>query len=316
MRTTITVSYDAGWGNFVAVRGAAPHLSWDQGRPMESVGSQLWRLELDLEAPLDFKPCLNDRYWAFGQRDYQVSPGQDLTIYPHFLGSLGWLDAIGYIPFKGRDISVRLFTPPGYKECAGRRYPVVYCVDGQDLFEGNRPGWKLDDALNTLIAARRIEPVLVVGVDFVEPDRDGQQAKPDEFADFLLHLKSTIDRNYMTDPNPSQTVVLGAANGGLFALWAACRHPATFGLAADLSGTFWWGDESALSQLPGRPQQAYLESRSYNSLQRVRALSSVLAGKGMIEGQDLHLESTERTPRAWVEHLDGPLCRLLPWSGC
>jgi hypothetical protein len=57
MQTSIIVSYDAGWGNNLTLRGTPP-LSWDSGTPMLSVDSQTWRLDLDLSEPLDFTiPC-------------------------------------------------------------------------------------------------------------------------------------------------------------------------------------------------------------------------------------------------------------------
>ena len=33
-----------------------------------------------------------------------------------------------------RDVTVRVMTPDGYEEETGRRYPVLYINDGQDVF--------------------------------------------------------------------------------------------------------------------------------------------------------------------------------------
>ena len=330
MKTTIIVSYDVGWGNHLAIRGGVP-LSWDSGTAMDPIGASTWRLELDLDGPLEFKPCLNDEVWCFGRRDYRVEPGEVAMIHPHFLGTPGWAEAIGYIPFKGRDLSVRLYTPPGYKENAGRRYPVVYCLDGQSLFE-NRD-WPMEEHLNALVEARVTEPLMVVGVDFVDRGPDMPHKKPieaegkaGEFATFVLKLKETVDRNYPTLSGPSHTGVLGASLGGLFALWLGRHHPETFGRVAAMSPSFWWDDGSMLQNVQRSEghngQRIYLDSGTGDdegsTPQNVKKVAAALAAEGWVEGDDLRTEFYERArpePAEWANRIGVALQFLFPWSG-
>jgi predicted alpha/beta superfamily hydrolase len=331
MKTTIIVNYDAGWGNHITIRGAAP-LSWDIGTPMESVGPTCWRLDIDLEDSLEFKPSLSDQVWAYGQRNYRVDPGQVIGIHPHFLRAPGWAEAIGYIPFKGRDVTVRLYTPPGYKENSERRYPVVYCLDGQSLFEPTPQkgeswemgAWHLDEHLNALTEARLIEPLLVVGVDFVERDQTTDEAhgSAEEFISFLLALKATMDRNYPTRPEARSTGVLGATWGGLFALWAARQHPDVFGRVAALAPSFWWADDKVLEGLPaGEPsrQLVYLASGDHKEEpDRTLAIVETLLTEGWSHGESLRHEpfdpaSGESAP--WGSRIGRPLQFLFPWTG-
>lgn len=67
---------------------------------------------------------------------------------------------------------IRVLLPPGYDERANRkrRYPVLYLNDGQNLFDAstsvfNPLEWQADEALDRLIKAQEIGPLIVVGVD-------------------------------------------------------------------------------------------------------------------------------------------------------
>ena len=41
-----------------------------------------------------------------------------------------------------RDVTVRVMTPDGYEEETGRRYPVLYINDGQDMFRDEETFWR------------------------------------------------------------------------------------------------------------------------------------------------------------------------------
>jgi enterochelin esterase-like enzyme len=63
-----------------------------------------------------------------------------------------------------------IWLPPGYTDpaTASRRYPVLYMLDGQILFDdcrGGVPEWHVDETLTRLIQAGSIEPLIVVGID-------------------------------------------------------------------------------------------------------------------------------------------------------
>ena len=322
MKTTILVSYDAGWGNQLTLRGSAP-LSWDSGLLMDPVGPSTWKLELEIEEPLDFKPLYNDQVWAFGHRDYRVNPGETLTILPHFFETPGFADSIGYIPYKGRDITVRLYNPPGYRENVARRYPVVYCVDGQDLFEppaGQGSDGNLDEHLNALIESRVTEPLLLVGVDFAEPGDlahgRAHAAKAEEMAAFMLFLKGTIDRAYPT--RPESCGLLGDGAGGLFALWLARRHPRHFPRVAAMGPVFWWADDSLLQEVALSEQHAhqmvYLDAGDGQG-EGVEKLAEALRSDGWEEGQNLKVEVLPANPGSWSSRVGVPLGFLFPWSG-
>src|SRR5919205_2796432 len=62
-----------------------------------------------------------------------------------------------------------VYLPPGYYEEEGRRYPVLYMQDGQNLFDGRTsfvPGqhWHLNETADNLIHEGAVEPLIIVGV--------------------------------------------------------------------------------------------------------------------------------------------------------
>src|SRR3954471_11891637 len=66
-----------------------------------------------------------------------------------------------------RDLIV--YLPPEYLQNEGRRFPVFYLHDGQNLFDGATsfiPGmdWRVDETAQSLIESHAIEPVIIVGI--------------------------------------------------------------------------------------------------------------------------------------------------------
>ena len=67
------------------------------------------------------------------------------------------------------DRDVIVYLPPGYDANKTKRYSVLYLHDGQNIFDGATsfiPGqeWRVDETAQSLIAANRIEPLIIVGV--------------------------------------------------------------------------------------------------------------------------------------------------------
>lgn len=172
-------------------------------------------------------------------------------------------------PEMGRDVTVDIWTPPGY-DPANTRYPVLYMHDGQNLFDAastwNKQAWEMDSVAGELIEAGRMESIIIVGVYCVPETRvaDMMPTEPlraiasdslqavvsrftsspilgDKYVDFIAEtLKPAIDTLYPTRPEATYTAVMGSSMGGLSSVYAICRHPEVFGAAACLS-THWTG---------------------------------------------------------------------------
>lgn len=180
-------------------------------------------------------------------------------------GSQGRLEQLGEV--KSRFVLVRrvsVWLPPGYDQ--GRRYPVLYMHDGQNLFERHTSyggtAWEVDSVLTELLGRQQVRACIVVGVWNTDRRfREYAPAKPyyampearrarlaqerpglplsDEYLKFLVQeLKPRIDSQYRTRPRRPDTFVAGSSMGGLISLYAALEYPEVFGGAACLS-THW-----------------------------------------------------------------------------
>ena len=142
-----------------------------------------------------------------------------------------------------RDLLVWL--PPGYDEPAnaGRRYPVLYLMDGQNVFE-QMPGlpgeWHADEAATGLIEDGEIDPLIIVGVPHAGPHRlteylpfgsiQGHDAAGPEFVSWMRsEVMPRVERAFRVRTGPEHTGIGGASLGGAISLYAATRHPDVFG---------------------------------------------------------------------------------------
>ncbi len=82
--TTITAKIDIGFGNALYIRGEGPGLSWDEGRLMDCVSSDVWRIVLAESArAYTFKFLVNDLTWSAGP-DFSAACGTSITLTPEF----------------------------------------------------------------------------------------------------------------------------------------------------------------------------------------------------------------------------------------
>lgn len=122
----------------------------------------------------------------------------------------------------------RVYTPAGYDSLES--LPVLYVTDGHE-YAGDAMG-SLIIILDNLIAARLIEPVLVVFLDPRNPDNTSQNRRMTEynlhkpFLDYVCdELVPVIDAAYRTAATAESRGILGTSMGGLnSAYFGAKRH--------------------------------------------------------------------------------------------
>ncbi|HJZ83033.1 MAG TPA: alpha/beta hydrolase-fold protein, partial [Pyrinomonadaceae bacterium] len=139
------------------------------------------------------------------------------------------------------DRDVIVYLPPGYEADKQKRYPVFYMHDGQNIFDGATsyiPGqeWRVDEVAQSLIAASRIEPLIIVGiynagrerVNEYTPAQDAKYkagGKADLYGRFLVEeVKPFIDRTYRTMPDSKHTGLGGSSLGGLISLYLGLKY--------------------------------------------------------------------------------------------
>lgn len=179
--------------------------------------------------------------------------------------------------------NVEVWLPKEYANEPERRFPVLYMHDGQNVFNPatsyTGTAWEADSTAGAMIAAGRIEPIIIVAVwnspkrfqeycpqkpvaeadlevrDYLNNLRKDYQKElvADEYLKFLVtELKPFIDKTYRTKTDARNTSICGSSMGGLISMYAICEYPDVFGQAACVS-THWPlgynNDNPAVSQV-------------------------------------------------------------------
>ena len=180
----------------------------------------------------------------------------------------------------GNQRKVRVWLPDGYGDAANkdRRYPVLYLLDGQNVFDAclsevSHHEWGADETVQRLIAERKIPPMIVVGVDHAGKDRareylpykdflgnpDMDEPAGKQFPDFMTReVLPLVDAQYRTLKGPDNTGIGGSSYGGVASLYALLVKPGTFGFGVIESPVLWIGlgqlvrDTSPLVAMPRR----------------------------------------------------------------
>lgn len=226
-----------------------------------------------------------------------------------------------------------VYLPPGYEEDAGRRYPVLYMHDGQNLFDASTSfagvEWGVDEAAERLIKAGTIEPIIITGIynntDRVTeytPRPDGESG--DAYARFIVEeVKPFIDQTYRTDPSREKTGIAGSSLGGLISLYMVWAHADTFGRCGGVSPSLWWSDRwltrqwqaAELGGMAGARiwiDMGTLEGRLEvsegvsSAVADARELASVLERGGMGRGADyeyLEVPGGRHNEQAWSKRI-------------
>ena len=151
----------------------------------------------------------------------------------------------------GNTRKIRVLLPPGYDapENSGRRYPVLYMLDGQNLFDAclsdvSHHEWELDEIVYRLVADKKIPPLIVVGVDHAGKKREHEYlpykdylGNPDmeepagkRFPEFLTNeVMLLVNTKYRTLPGQPNTGIGGSSFGGVASLYALLARPQRFG---------------------------------------------------------------------------------------
>jgi pullulanase len=245
---------------------------------------------------------------------------------------------------SGANRDLLVWLPPGYDDpaYAGRAYPVLYLMDGQNLFQKHAripAEWEADEAAHRLITGGAVEPLIIVGVPSLGSSRveeylpvgalEGVTPAGDRFVEWLVtQVKPRVERAFRADGRPDRTAIGGASLGGAIALHAAASRPDVFGMALVESLPLTSGDAAAwrvwIESLPTWPGRLYLgvggeefgpEQRERNEA-LVRAVREVHERAGSsLDATRLRLVVGERDGHdesAWARRLPEALRFLFP----
>jgi predicted alpha/beta superfamily hydrolase len=162
---------------------------------------------------------------------------------------------------------LRVWLPPGYDDAqnAGRRYPVLYLNDGQNLFESSTSftgvEWGVDETADRLIREVAVPPMIIVGIDNTGKDRLREymphrsmhpmmlRVQGRYYPDFLMkEVMPFIERNYRIATGPENTGLGGSSLGALIALYTATVRPGVIGRLLLESPSLWASHRQAIKE--------------------------------------------------------------------
>lgn len=240
--------------------------------------------------------------------------------------------------FLPDDRNITVYLPPGYDASGGRRYPVLYLHDGQNLFYPDvafKKGehWRVGETANALIDAGRIAPLIVVGIDNAGPkrlyeyththDRRRGGGGADAYGRLLVEeLKPVIDRKYRTLADAASTGIGGSSLGALVSLYLGLKYPGVFSRVAVMSPSVWWDRRSILRHVRDARPKPRLRTwvdigtrEGRHHVDNAQLLRVGMVKAGWVEGDDLHYEEVAggtHSEGAWAARLDRVLEFLFP----
>ena len=134
---------------------------------------------------------------------------------------------------------------------SGKKYPVLYMHDGQNVFDdaSSYSGeWGIDEALDSLAAGCR--EIIVVAIDNGGDKRMNEyspydmerfgKGEGDAYAEFLVKtLMPYINKHYPASRKRKDQFIAGSSMGGLISLYTVLKYPRSFGAAGIFSPAFW-----------------------------------------------------------------------------
>lgn len=160
-----------------------------------------------------------------------------------------------YIPSLENERLVRVYLPENYSVHTGKKYPVLYMHDGQNVFQDEGAIGGVSLGLKDYLNTKKLD-VILVAIDQVSEERlneycpwvngpynkelrgnESYGGKGKQYIDFIVNeLKPLIDDKYRT--NSDHTSNAGISLGGLISTYAACMYPQVFQHIILLSPSF------------------------------------------------------------------------------
>src|SRR5580693_4720785 len=228
---------------------------------------------------------------------------------------------------------LRVWLPPGYDDAenAGRRYPVLYLNDGQNLFEGatafNGVEWQVDETGDRVIREGLVPPMIFVGMDNMGRERIREYMPHRSLHPMMLRVHGTrypaflfkevmpfVAANYRVGSGPENTGLGGSSLGALIALYAVAVRPGVIGRLLLESPSLWASNRQLIRQSRGVkrwPQRIFLatgtsemgrKERDQSVVDDVRELAGILRRAGL-DDQRLRLvieEGGRHHESAWA----------------
>lgn len=166
-----------------------------------------------------------------------------------------------FIKILQREREIMIYLPDDY-QTSGKRYPVMYINDGQNVFYDEKAYCGVSWGFLDYVQQKQMDIILVAIPCNFEPGKREDEYGPwvtdkmvtimetgkpypriggegKSYVKFLrTELKPYIDKKYPT--NPEDTAIVGSSAGANISAFAAIRYPQVFKKCAALSSAFWY----------------------------------------------------------------------------
>jgi len=231
---------------------------------------------------------------------------------------------------NGAPRRLTVILPPGYG-AHGRRYPVLYLMDGQNLL--SHPfypgGWRADTGLAEAVRSGASEPMIIVGVHaqdrtheltpVPDPKHGGGGA-----AQMVEHLVDDVipyvEQHFAARTGSRDRAIGGSSLGGLFALHTLLTRKDVFSRGLVLSPSVWWAHRAILADVArsatiGQQRVVLYNGGDQDGRANAERLRDLLAHKGLVFEQSLfHWTEPDagHDEPSWARFLPRGLGKLFP----
>ncbi|XMB85194.1 alpha/beta hydrolase-fold protein [Mycoplasmatota bacterium WC44] len=165
-----------------------------------------------------------------------------------------------------RDVTLRIMLPKSYMDSPKRNYPVLYMMDGQNLYNDFESSygssWNFIESFED--ETTNIPEIIIIGIDSADGYEILNEYSPWKFTfngntyggkgdDFLKwvteDLKPWIDSEYRTMAKADYTAIGGSGMGGLISHYALMKYSNTFTRAATISNFYWKVEQDILEYI-------------------------------------------------------------------
>lgn len=200
---------------------------------------------------------------------------------------------------------VWVHLPPGYENSGTRAYPVLYMLDGQNVFNPATAflgrSWFADRVLDKLVSLDKVEPFIICAIAH-RMDRSYEYTPvPDVFfeggglntlADLIeKEVAPALKKRFRVLEGPENTGIMGSSLGGLASFHITWRHPERFGLAGVISPSLWWAGRYTLKMVsratgPSSKARFWIDMGAHESrypnllINSAKQLTSLLKARG------------------------------------
>ncbi|MBU2883250.1 hypothetical protein KO525_14800 [Psychrosphaera sp. B3R10] len=228
--------------------------SWQHG-PAQAYGKGMCQFSYNPEAGLNI---VENGFPAWGGD----KPTEPLT--SSLVGNIEKLIDIDFPQLQTkRDVWV--YLPPSYQAESNTAFPVLYMMDGQNVFDKKTSysgEWQVDETLQQMFTEQQLSEFIVIAIDngprrmneyspwkFQYGD-DVFEAEGEQTMKFITQtLKPLIDDKYRTQVGKKTTGIAGSSLGGLMAIYSALNYSNIFGYIGAFSPSLGIENEEGVNVL-------------------------------------------------------------------